>query len=229
MFGSTPSSLHAGLAGATFLALTSLVIPSFAHDALPTAARPQGWSYPFSCCSGYDCREVTSNGAQKCGIEKTKNKMVGRGVFLVVAGALGKEMAVVAHRLTRQLDRIGVEGQDDGPQGVFLLGGEGFCSGEDATTREMDQPFDLDVHAVPVERRFREEVDKRCHRFSGFGRAEDLSCAHRGGRAGAAAQSFVATALGVTFIFGTYASTSTSRASASYAARSSARHDSHGP
>ena len=32
--------------------------------------------------NGYDCREVTSAGAQKCGIEKTKNKMVGRGVFL---------------------------------------------------------------------------------------------------------------------------------------------------
>lgn len=29
-----------------------------AHDALPTAAKPNGWSYPFSCCSGYDCREV---------------------------------------------------------------------------------------------------------------------------------------------------------------------------
>lgn len=30
------------------------------HDAEPTAAKPQGWSYPFSCCSGYDCREVSS-------------------------------------------------------------------------------------------------------------------------------------------------------------------------
>src|SRR6266545_4275186 len=41
--------------------------------------------------NGYDCREVTSAGAQKCGIEKTKNKMVGRGVLLDVARALGKE------------------------------------------------------------------------------------------------------------------------------------------
>ena len=41
--------------------------------------------------NGYDCREVTSAGAQKCGIEKTKNRMVGRGVFLDVARALGKE------------------------------------------------------------------------------------------------------------------------------------------
>src|SRR6201981_1254128 len=41
--------------------------------------------------NGYDCREVTSAGAQKCGIEKTKNKMVGRGVFLDVPRAMGKE------------------------------------------------------------------------------------------------------------------------------------------
>ncbi len=33
---------------------------AYAHDALPTAAKPNGWSYPFSCCSGYDCREVSS-------------------------------------------------------------------------------------------------------------------------------------------------------------------------
>ena len=43
--------------------------------------------------NGYDCREVTSAGAQKCGIEKTKNKMVGRGVLLDVARALGKDDA----------------------------------------------------------------------------------------------------------------------------------------
>ena len=32
--------------------------------------------------NGYDCRTVTSAGAQKCGIEKTSEKMVGRGVLL---------------------------------------------------------------------------------------------------------------------------------------------------
>src|SRR5438552_6757021 len=41
--------------------------------------------------NGYDCREVTSAGAQKCGIEKTKNKMVGRGVFLEVEHVPGKD------------------------------------------------------------------------------------------------------------------------------------------
>ncbi len=42
--------------------------------------------YENNMWNGYDCREVTSAGAQKCGIEKTKNKMVGRGVFGVKVG-----------------------------------------------------------------------------------------------------------------------------------------------
>src|ERR1700732_3404087 len=41
--------------------------------------------YENNMWNGYDCREVTSAGAQKCGIEKTKHKMVGRGVLLDVA------------------------------------------------------------------------------------------------------------------------------------------------
>ena len=40
--------------------------------------------------NGYDCREVTSAGAQKCGIEKTKSKMVGRGVLLDVGALQGR-------------------------------------------------------------------------------------------------------------------------------------------
>src|SRR5918995_1469558 len=48
--------------------------------------------YENNMWNGYDCREVTSAGAQKCGIEKTKNKMVGRGVFLDVPRALGMEI-----------------------------------------------------------------------------------------------------------------------------------------
>lgn len=48
--------------GTWALCLLVLVLTTAAgaHDALPTAAKPQGWSYPFSCCSGYDCREVSS-------------------------------------------------------------------------------------------------------------------------------------------------------------------------
>ena len=41
--------------------------------------------------NGYDCRNVTSAGAQKGGIEKTREKMVGRGVLLDVARAMGEK------------------------------------------------------------------------------------------------------------------------------------------
>lgn len=41
------------------LALLAL-LPSvaFAHEAMPTAAQPEGWTYPYACCSGLDCRAV---------------------------------------------------------------------------------------------------------------------------------------------------------------------------
>lgn len=41
----------------TFIVL--LTGPAAPHDALPTAEQPTGWSYPFSCCSGIDCRAMT--------------------------------------------------------------------------------------------------------------------------------------------------------------------------
>jgi kynurenine formamidase len=47
--------------------------------------------YENSMWNGYDCRTVSSAGAQKCGIEKTKNKMVGRGVFLDIPLVKGIE------------------------------------------------------------------------------------------------------------------------------------------
>src|SRR3989440_9718102 len=56
--------------------------------------------YEDTMWNGYDCREVTSNGAQKCGIEKTKNRMVGRGVFLDVARALRKEILEDGYGIT---------------------------------------------------------------------------------------------------------------------------------
>ena len=70
--------------------------------------------YESTMWNGYDCREVTSNGAQKCGIEKTKNRMVGRGVFLDVARALGKEIledgyAITCADLDRSAEAHGVE------------------------------------------------------------------------------------------------------------------------
>jgi hypothetical protein len=34
-----------------------------AHDATPTASAPLGWTYPLSCCSNYDCKQVTGGHA----------------------------------------------------------------------------------------------------------------------------------------------------------------------
>jgi hypothetical protein len=43
---------------AAFVSVVSLtawgLIPAMAHDA------PKGWTYPYACCSGYDCRQVAS-------------------------------------------------------------------------------------------------------------------------------------------------------------------------
>lgn len=46
-----------GKAAAIFFAVV-IAAPAGAHDATPTAAQPHGWTYPFSCCSGMDCREI---------------------------------------------------------------------------------------------------------------------------------------------------------------------------
>lgn len=50
--------------------------------------------------NGYDCREVTSAGAQKAGIEKTKDRMVGRGVLLDVARAKGVDQLDDGYAIT---------------------------------------------------------------------------------------------------------------------------------
>lgn len=47
--------------------------------------------YGDSMWNGYDCRNVTSAGALKCGIEKTKEKLVGRGVLLDIPRMLGQD------------------------------------------------------------------------------------------------------------------------------------------
>jgi hypothetical protein len=36
-----------------------------AHEAQPTAAKPQGWSYPLSCCSTFDCKQATGNVSER--------------------------------------------------------------------------------------------------------------------------------------------------------------------
>ncbi|WP_292312929.1 hypothetical protein [Mesorhizobium sp.] len=59
MRNSTGMPFHrASLAGMSF-ALILLSRPVSAHEALPTTAKPLGWSYPHSCCSGIDCRQVS--------------------------------------------------------------------------------------------------------------------------------------------------------------------------
>jgi kynurenine formamidase len=72
--------------------------------------------------NGYDCRTVTSFGAQKCGIEKTKSKMVGRGVLLDIPKMLGMEYLPDAFNVTNDLldkaeKHFGVEVK----RGDFLL------------------------------------------------------------------------------------------------------------
>ena len=53
--------------------------------------------------NGYDCRTVTSFGAQKCGIEKTKAKMVGRGVLFDIPKMLGVEYAPDGYAITNEM------------------------------------------------------------------------------------------------------------------------------
>jgi len=33
--------------------------PVIAHEAIPTAAAPLGWKYPWACCSNMDCEQVS--------------------------------------------------------------------------------------------------------------------------------------------------------------------------
>ena len=55
MFCSGFSPLRSLVPISAICAVSSLaVLPAGAHDA------PTGWSYPLSCCSGYDCREVAA-------------------------------------------------------------------------------------------------------------------------------------------------------------------------
>jgi kynurenine formamidase len=70
--------------------------------------------YEDKMWNGYDCREVTSAGAQKCGIEKTRDRMVGRGVLLDVARALGSDpledgYAITSADLDMTAEKQGVE------------------------------------------------------------------------------------------------------------------------
>lgn len=53
MLGAAGSSLLAVGIGVGIAFLT--VKDAWPHDAIPTAAQPLGWNYPWSCCSSQDC------------------------------------------------------------------------------------------------------------------------------------------------------------------------------
>src|SRR5438094_878497 len=78
--------------------------------------------YENSMWNGYDCREVTSFGAQKCGIEKTKSRMVGRGVFLDVPRALGMDVLPDGHAITsEELDRTAKKESVEVRRGDYVI------------------------------------------------------------------------------------------------------------
>jgi kynurenine formamidase len=72
--------------------------------------------------NGYDCRTVTSAGAQKCGIEKTKEKMVGRGVLLDIPRMLGQDRLPDGFAITGELlDRAERHFRVEVRRGDYLL------------------------------------------------------------------------------------------------------------
>lgn len=52
--------VHRGLGSLALAIVASLIClgTPFAHEATPTAAKPQGWNYPFACCANYDCHST---------------------------------------------------------------------------------------------------------------------------------------------------------------------------
>src|SRR5215831_4379438 len=53
--------------------------------------------------NGYDCRSVSSFGAQKCGVEKSKDRMVGRGVLLDIPRSLDMEYLPDGYAITSEV------------------------------------------------------------------------------------------------------------------------------
>lgn len=72
--------------------------------------------------NGYDCRNVTSMGATKCGIEKTREKMVGRGVLLDISRMVDQNPLPDGFPITNELlDRAAREFDVEIRRGDFLL------------------------------------------------------------------------------------------------------------
>jgi kynurenine formamidase len=78
--------------------------------------------YEDKMWNGYDCRNVSSFGAKKCGIEKTRDRMVGRGVLLDIPRMLGKPRLPDGFAITnRLLDRAEKHFGTSVGRGDFLL------------------------------------------------------------------------------------------------------------
>ncbi|WP_244742046.1 hypothetical protein [Mesorhizobium sp. L-8-10] len=88
-----------------------------AHNALPTAAQPEGWSYPFSCCSGYDCRPVE------------KSAVLERPEGFVIVGT-GEVVAMTDSRIRKSPDGefhwCSVAGANDGRTICLFVPPRGF-------------------------------------------------------------------------------------------------------
>lgn len=89
----------------------------FAHDALPSGAQPQGWTYPFACCSGYDCREVPKSA-------------IGEGKAGYTIRATGELIAMSDSRIKPSPDGefhwCSVAGADDGRTICLFVPPRGF-------------------------------------------------------------------------------------------------------
>lgn len=70
-----------------------------AHDA------PAGWSYPFACCSGYDCREVKASAVAE---------RPGGYVIASTGEVLPYSDARIMHSPDGQYHRCSVAGKNDG-------------------------------------------------------------------------------------------------------------------
>src|SRR5262245_39065081 len=94
---------------------------------MPTQSGTQwdGLSHVFygdNMWNGYDCRNVSSFGAARCGIEKTKDKMVGRGVLLDIARMLDMPYLPAGFAITGELlDRASGHFQIEVRRGDFLI------------------------------------------------------------------------------------------------------------
>ena len=121
-------SMAASCALAAILAAMVLVMTSgsvWPHDAKPTAAQPNGLTYPYACCSGIDCREVGDGKASKA---KVKILETATGYQISTTGEI---IAFGDSRLKDSPDGVfhwcSVAGADDSRTICLFKPPRGFC------------------------------------------------------------------------------------------------------